>query len=120
VCHGRICIEPSEPTGDAPCPICGTLLWFIRTAEGTRFRESREIEPIRERLIRSLCENLGVNPAGITDMTSFRDDWEADSLAVVELIMMLEEEFEITIPEDEAEKIRTIGEAIDCIERLRH
>ena len=49
--------------------------------------------------------------------TSFQEDVGADSLDIVELVMELEEEFEITIPDDQAEKIKTVGEAIDYIER---
>jgi acyl carrier protein len=50
--------------------------------------------------------------------TSFIEDIGADSVDIVELIMELEEEFEITIPNDQAEKIKTVGDAIDVIDRL--
>jgi acyl carrier protein len=70
-----------------------------------------------ERVINLVCEHLGVNREQVTRMTSFIDDVGADSLDIVELVMELEEEFEITIPDDQAEKIRTVGEAVDYIER---
>ena len=70
-----------------------------------------------ERVIEIVCENLGVNKEQVTRSTSFTEDVGADSLDIVELVMELEEEFEITIPDDQAEKIKTVGEAIDYIQR---
>ncbi|MFO0863193.1 MAG: acyl carrier protein [Gemmataceae bacterium] len=70
-----------------------------------------------ERVIQIVCDNLGVNKDQVTRTTSFQEDIGADSLDIVELVMELEEEFEITIPDEEAEKIKTVGEAIDFIER---
>ena len=70
-----------------------------------------------ERVIQLVCDNLGVNREQVTRKTSFQEDIGADSLDIVELVMELEEEFEITIPDEEAEKIKTVGEAIDYIER---
>ena len=64
-----------------------------------------------------IVTELGVEREKLTDDASFIDDLGADSLDIVELVMELEEEFEITIPDDQAEKIKTVGEAIDYIER---
>jgi acyl carrier protein len=72
---------------------------------------------VDERVIGIVCENLGVNKEQVTRQTSFIEDIGADSLDIVELVMELEEEFEITIPDDQAEQIKTVGEAIDYIER---
>ncbi len=72
---------------------------------------------IEERVIDIVCENLGVNRESVSRPTSFIEDIGADSLDIVELVMELEEEFEITIPDEEAEKIKTVGEAIDYIEK---
>jgi acyl carrier protein len=70
-----------------------------------------------ERVIQIVCDNLGVNKEQVSRSTKFQDDIGADSLDIVELVMELEEEFEITIPDEEAEKIKTVGEAIDYIEK---
>jgi acyl carrier protein len=75
------------------------------------------VESVEERVIRLVCERLGVNKEQVTRQTSFVEDVGADSLDIVELVMGLEEEFGITIPDTEAEKIKTVGEAIDYIER---
>jgi acyl carrier protein len=70
-----------------------------------------------ERVIQIVCDSLGVNKENVTRSTSFQEDIGADSLDIVELVMELEEEFEITIPDEEAEKIKTVGEAIDYIDK---
>ena len=72
---------------------------------------------VEERVIDIVCENLGVSKEQVARNTSFQEDMGADSLDIVELVMELEEEFEITIPDDQAEKIKNVGEAIDYIER---
>jgi acyl carrier protein len=79
--------------------------------------EDRTVASVEERVIDIVCENLGVNKEQITRQTSFIEDMGADSLDIVELVMELEEEFEITIPDEQAEKIKTVGEAIEYIER---
>ena len=84
-------------------------------------RRSVEEKPrgqsVEERVIDIVCENLAVNRDQVKRETAFIEDIGADSLDIVELIMELEEEFEITIPDDQAEKIKTVGEAIDYIQR---
>ena len=70
-----------------------------------------------ERVVEIVSENLGVSKESVTRQTRFIEDIGADSLDIVELVMELEEEFEITIPDEQAEKIKTVGEAIDYIER---
>ena len=79
-------------------------------------REDRIVATTEERVIQIVCDNLGVNKEQVTRTTSFTEDIGADSLDIVELVMELEEEFEITIPDEAAEKIKTVGEAIDYIE----
>jgi acyl carrier protein len=79
--------------------------------------EDRHVPSVKDRVIEIVCENLGVNKDQVTEKTSFIEDVGADSLDIVELIMELEEEFEINIPDEQAEKIKTVGEAIEYIER---
>jgi acyl carrier protein len=75
------------------------------------------VPSVEERVIELVSENLGVNKEQVTRKTSFIEDLGADSLDIVELIMELEEEFEINIPDEQAEKIKNVGEAIDYIEK---
>lgn len=70
-----------------------------------------------ERVKKVVVEQLDVNPDEVTVEASFMDDLGADSLDVVELVMGLEEEFEIEIPDEEAEKIATVGGAVEYIEK---
>ena len=63
-----------------------------------------------------VVEQLGVDEEDVTPDASFIDDLGADSLDIVELIMAFEEEFDIEIPDEDAEKITTVGEAIEYIE----
>ena len=70
-----------------------------------------------ERVIQIVCDNLGVSKEQVTRTTSFTEDIGADSLDIVELVMELEEEFDIQIPDDQAEKIKTVGEAVDYIDQ---
>ncbi len=70
---------------------------------------------IEERVRKIVSEQLGVKEEELDNAASFVDDLGADSLDTVELVMALEEEFETEIPDDEAEKIATIQQAIDYI-----
>ncbi len=74
---------------------------------------------VRDRVIEIVAEQLGVNKDQVTEETSFVNDLGADSLDTVELVMELEEEFDINIPDDAAEKIQTVGEAIGYIEKMQ-
>ena len=71
---------------------------------------------IVERVTKLVCEQLGVKEDEVTAEASFVEDLGADSLDTVELVMALEEECETEIPDEEAEKITTVKEAIDYIE----
>jgi acyl carrier protein len=64
-----------------------------------------------------IAEQLGVEEAEVTPSSSFVDDLGADSLDTVELVMALEENFDLEIPDEAAEKIRTVQDAIDYIEK---
>jgi len=71
---------------------------------------------VEERVKRIVIDQLGVEEGQVTSEAKFVDDLGADSLDTVELVMALEEEFKLEIPDQEAEKISTVGQAIDYIE----
>ncbi len=71
---------------------------------------------VEDKVIGIVSEQLGVPKEEVTRQSSFVDDLKADSLDVVELVMEFEDEFEITIPDDDYDKIRTVGDAIDYID----
>ncbi|CUB07915.1 MAG: acyl carrier protein [Tepidiphilus sp.] len=73
------------------------------------------MENIEQRVKKIVAEQLGVNESEIKNESSFVDDLGADSLDTVELVMALEEEFECEIPDEDAEKITTVQQAIDYI-----
>src|SRR5262245_21561797 len=96
--EGRsMAISSRTPEGDSHgCPICGQLLWWFQ---------------------HRLSRDAIVAPERITPSSSSAEDVGADSLDIVELIMELEEEFAVTIPDDEAERIKTVADAIRYIEQ---
>jgi acyl carrier protein len=71
---------------------------------------------VEERVKKIVVEQLGVEESQVTKEASFVDDLGADSLDTVELVMALEEEFKLEIPDEEAEKISTVGQAVKYIE----
>lgn len=83
------------------------------------FLEEAKVASVSERVIDIVAEQLGVDKEKVTPVTSFVNDLGADSLDTVELVMELEEEFDIQIPDDAAEKIQTVGQAIDFIEKAQ-
>lgn len=70
---------------------------------------------IQEKVISIVAEQMGVDKGEVTRDTNFVNDLNADSLDTVELVMEFEDEFETSIPDDQAEKIQTVGQAIDYI-----
>ena len=74
------------------------------------------MENIEQRVKKIVAEQLGVNEADVKNESSFVNDLGADSLDTVELVMALEEEFETEIPDEEAEKITTVQQAVDYIQ----
>ncbi len=71
---------------------------------------------IEETVKSIIVEKLGVDESDVSTDASFTNDLGADSLDIVELIMEFEKEFDLTIPDDEAEEIATVGDAIDYLE----
>lgn len=78
--------------------------------------KNSETPTIEERVFRVVREQLGVDE--VEREQSLADNLGADSLDVVELVMELEEEFDLNISDDDSEKVRTVGDAVDCISRL--
>ena len=73
------------------------------------------MENVEQRVKKIVAEQLGVNEADVKNESSFVNDLGADSLDTVELVMALEEEFETEIPDEDAEKITTVQQAIDYV-----
>jgi len=74
-------------------------------------------QEIEAKVIDIVAEQMGADKAKITSDTSFVDDLNADSLDTVELVMEFEDEFETSIPDDQAEKIQTVGQAVAFIKQ---
>ena len=72
-------------------------------------------EEIAQKVVDIIAQNLDVNKTEVVPTASFINDLNADSLDIVELVMAIEKDFDIEIPDDEAEKIRTVQDAIDYI-----
>ncbi len=77
--------------------------------------EKLDVQAIEDKVIDIISEQMGADKAEITHNTSFINDLNADSLDTVELVMEFEDEFDMSIPDEEAEKIQTVGAAIDYI-----
>jgi len=73
---------------------------------------------IQEKVIEIVSEQMGVDKGEVSPETSFINDLNADSLDTVELVMEFEDEFDMSIPDEEAEKIQTVGAAIDYITQI--
>ena len=97
ICGKTAAVEPAQPGGDSCCPSCGGLLWQLRDC---------------------VAVSLHVAHERITLESSFAD-LGADSLDLVELVMALEEEFDVRIPDDVAERIQTVNDAIRYIKRAK-
>lgn len=76
-------------------------------------------QEIEAKVIEIVAEQMGADRGKITRSTRFVEDLHADSLDTVELVMEFEDEFETSIPDDEAEKIKTVGQAVDFIKGAR-
>ncbi len=74
-----------------------------------------DVQAIEDKVIEIISEQMGADKAEITRETSFINDLNADSLDTVELVMEFEDEFDMSIPDEEAEKIQTVGAAITYI-----
>ena len=72
---------------------------------------------IEDKVFQIVSDQMSVDKGELSRETSFVNDLNADSLDTVELVMELEDEFDMTIPDEEAEKLKTVGEAIDYIQK---
>ncbi len=73
------------------------------------------VQAIENKVVDIISEQMGVDRSEVTRETSFINDLNADSLDTVELVMEFEDEFDMSIPDEEAEKIQTVGAAVDYI-----
>jgi len=91
-----------------------TALSFPRAGNSNQqiFMADKSIE---EKVKDIIVEQLGVNPEQVTPQASFIEDLGADSLDIVELVMAFEEEFSVEVPDEDAEKLQTVGDVINYI-----
>lgn len=79
-------------------------------------KASGKVSDVGQRIIEIVAEQLGADKSQISRVTSFINDLGADSLDTVEIVMEIEDEFDIDVPQEDAEKIQTVGQAIDYVE----
>jgi acyl carrier protein len=94
-------------------------IWAAAPAPDPRHLKENSFVTTFDRVKKVVVDQLDVNPDEVTEQASFVDDLGADSLDVVELVMGLEEEFDLEIPDEDAEKITTVQQAIDYINERR-
>ena len=98
------------------CPDAESAIRTSPLGNDTIWKEdSRSMATVDDRVKKIIAEQLGVEEDEVTSEASFVEDLGADSLDTVELVMALEEEFGIEIPDEDAEKILTVGKALDYI-----
>jgi acyl carrier protein len=74
-----------------------------------------ELAELQDKVCKILADNLSVPEAEVTPQARFQEDLDADSLDLVEAVLALEEEFGVTIPEDEMEGVKTVGQAVQLV-----
>jgi len=90
-------------------------IWKKKILNSRRSKVSIDVQTIEKKVIKIVADQMGTDEAEISRETSFINDLNADSLDTVELVMEFEDEFDTSIPDEEAEKIQTVGAAIDYI-----
>jgi acyl carrier protein len=99
-------------------PERGSTLGLSTRRAGSPAQEGKEeMSDVAERVKKIVVEHLGVEPDKVVDSANFIDDLGADSLDTVELVMAFEEEFGVEIPDDQAETIATVGDAVKFLEK---
>ena len=94
LCQARVVVEPSLLIGDATCPRCGQLLWFIQIPGEIRFFDAKGNRTQKARIVDDLASQLGIDPAEVVNNPSLWNELEKDSLDLVELVMGLEDQFD--------------------------
>jgi acyl carrier protein len=102
-------------TCDAVPGLSGVCRTYPRATNTNRTNFMAE-KSIEEKVKDIIVEQLGVNPEQVTPQASFIEDLGADSLDIVELVMAFEEEFGVEVPDEDAEKLQTVGDVIKYIE----
>src|SRR5262245_52647580 len=97
-------------------PDCPAAAGTYPRATNTNRTNFMAEKPIEEKVKDIIVEQLGVNPEQVTPQASFIEDLGADSLDIVELVMAFEEEFGVEVPDEDAEKLQTVGDVIKYIE----
>ena len=112
ICDAVICLEPSGPVGDAPCPYCGSLLWFVQLAGQVQYYAVEEIPVTKRRKIYDAIANWA-RDSGI----DFNAVHVLDSFDLAQLFLELESALGIKIAEKDARNLRTLGDVIDLLVR---
>ena len=107
------CQANSEPLVSGQVTGSGAVRWRSQLEK----QEVPTAVEIEEKVFQIVSEQMSVDKNELGNETSFVNDLNADSLDTVELVMELEDEFDLTIPDEEAEKLKTVGEAIDYIKK---
>jgi acyl carrier protein len=121
--YGNRYAWPGQPAGATfrlslqACPALLSPARVARTAGPSQTERGRTMSTIAERVKKIVVEHLGVETDKVTESASFIDDLGADSLDTVELVMAFEEEFGCEIPDDAAETILTVGDAVKFLEK---
>ena len=97
-------------------PDCPAAVRIYPRATNTNRTNFMAEKPIEEKVKDIIVEQLGVNPEQVTPQASFIEDLGADSLDIVELVMAFEEEFSVEVPDEDAEKLQTVGDVVKYIE----
>jgi acyl carrier protein len=114
--------EPRPAGSDTTNAACSVLVVLLPAGRGSAFRPLQHASTfmsVEQRVKQIIVEQLGVDESQVDNTASFVDDLGADSLDIVELVMAFEEAFDIDIPDEDAEKIATVKDAIDYIENKK-
>jgi acyl carrier protein len=115
--QGGVFVLPNRALRSRGRNPCGSARGFDITISNADNAKGKAMSDVADRVKKIVVEHLGVDEGKVTENASFVDDLGADSLDTVELVMAFEEEFGCEIPDDAAEKITTVKDAINYIEQ---